>query len=53
VSAAEQRGALSIIRDLLLGMMVVCLIPAAIVLVGAPVAIFVRLLLEAARLVLR
>ena len=42
---------MAVIRDLLLGIGVVCLIPLAILLVGAPVALFVRLLLEAARLV--
>jgi len=44
---------MTVIRDLFLGMVVVCLIPLAILLIGAPVALFVRLLLEAARLVFR
>jgi hypothetical protein len=44
---------MTVVRDLLLGMLVVCLIPVAILLIGAPVALFVRLLLEAARLVFR
>jgi hypothetical protein len=44
---------MTVIRDLFLGMLVVCLIPLAILLIGAPVALFVRLLLEAARLVFR
>ena len=44
---------MTVIRDLFLGMLVVRLIPLAILLIGAPVALFVRLLLEAARLVFR
>jgi len=44
---------MTVIRDLFLGMLVVCLIPLAILLIGAPVALFVRHLLEAARLVFR
>lgn len=44
---------MSVIRDLLLGVLVVCLIPAAILVIGAPLALLVRLLLEAARLVFR
>ena len=50
---AERPRTLAIVRDLLLALVVVCLIPVAILLVGAPVVLFVRLLLEAARLVLR
>jgi hypothetical protein len=42
---------MAVIRDLFLALLVVCLIPAAILLVGAPLALFMRLLLEAARLV--
>lgn len=53
MSATQPSGTMAVIRDLLLGMFVVCLIPLAVLLVGAPVALFVRLLLEAARLVLR
>jgi hypothetical protein len=53
VRLVERRRPLAIVRELLLGVLVVCLIPAAILLIGAPVALFVRLLLEAARLVLR
>ena len=44
---------MTVIRDLFLGMLVVCLLPLAVLLIGAPVALFVRLLLEAARLVFR
>ena len=53
MSAAEPSRTMAVIRDLFLGMLVVCLIPLAILVVGAPLALFVRLLLEAARLVLR
>jgi len=53
VSSVERPRTLGIIRDLFLAMLVVCLIPVAILVIGAPVALFVRLLLEAARLVLR
>jgi len=53
VSAAEPSRTIAVIRDLVLAMLVVCLIPLGILLVGAPLALFVRLLLEAARLVFR
>jgi hypothetical protein len=53
VSSVERPRTFAIIRDLFLAMLVVCLIPVAILVIGAPVALFVRLLLEAARLVLR
>jgi hypothetical protein len=42
---------MAVIRDLFLALLVVCLIPVGILLVGAPLALFVRLLLEAARLI--
>ena len=42
---------MTVIRDLLLALLVACLIPFAILLVGAPLALFLRLLLEAARLI--
>ena len=42
---------ISVVRDLLLALFVAVLIPFAILLVGAPVALFVRLVLEAARLI--
>lgn len=53
MNAFERRGTMSVIRDLFLAVLVVCLIPLAILLVGSPVALFARLLLEAARLVFR
>jgi hypothetical protein len=53
VTAVERPRTLSVIRDLFLLLVVVCLIPAAILLIGAPVVLFVRLLLEAARLIFR
>ena len=53
MTTAERPRTLAVMRDFFLAILVVCLIPVAILLVGAPVALFVRLLLEAARLVLR
>ncbi len=45
--------AAGVTRDLCMALVAVLAIPFAILLVGAPLALFVRLLLEAARLVLR
>lgn len=53
MTSSERPRVLAVIRNLFWAILVVCLIPAVILVVGAPVALFVRLLLEAARLVLR